>query len=87
MKIFTEKEQKQNKITELVNLKSDLVTEIRLINDIRDAEMNKKDFWARPKPDWNLIYSLDDRIASLHKAANCLNEYKDLIEESIKDNK
>lgn len=84
MRTLTEKQQKEQRIFELSNLKYCVIGEINRLKVIRRKEMDKEcNFIFSKNPDWKLIAEINERISDLQKTVDALLEYIDMIESTI----
>jgi len=88
MKILSEKEQKQNKLGEISSLRSHMFAEIQVLQKQRNKEMSKKEnYFSFTKFDYALVNSLHERINRIQKVIENLNDYQDMICDSMNDKK
>lgn len=84
MKILTEQEQKQNKMTELARLRQDVLFEIEKLRAAAVNESSKERSYFL-KVDYRLIDKLHKRMDSMYKVAEAIMDYRDMIQDSIQD--
>jgi len=88
MKILSEKEQKQNKVAELTTSKNQMYEEIQILKKQISKEISKKGkYFPFFKVNVNLVNNLKTRIDNIQKVVENLTDYRDMIEESLRDKK